>query len=80
MSAHGGQPTSVAFMKACSPLGSHQAFTSDHNPQGHADTERGIRTLKEACLWLREWTCPFALVSALEAWIDDNKAHSLHFA
>jgi hypothetical protein len=57
-SDHGCQPTSVAFMRACSALGIQQAFTSDHNPKGHADTERMIRTLKEECLWRHKWTSP----------------------
>ena len=59
MSDNGCQPTSVAFMRACSTLGIQQAFTSYHNPKGNADTERVIRTLKEECLWLHEWTSPF---------------------
>jgi putative transposase len=80
MSDNGCQPTSLAFMEACSTLESHQAFTSDHNPKGNADTERVIRTLKEECLWLQEWTCPFTLVSALAAWIDDDNEHYLHSA
>jgi hypothetical protein len=40
-------------------LGIQQACTSDHNPKGNAATERVIRTLTEACLWLHEWTGPF---------------------
>ena len=51
-------------MKACSTLSIHQAFTSYHYPKGNADTERVIRTLKEECLGLQEWTCPFALIQA----------------
>ena len=54
MSDNGCQPTSTAFMRACGSLEIQQAFTSDHNPKGHADTERVMRTLKEACLWLHE--------------------------
>jgi hypothetical protein len=42
-------------------------LTSDNHPNGNADTERVMRTLKEACLWLTEWTCPFELITALEA-------------
>src|SRR5918999_947113 len=53
-----GQLHSVAFLEACRALQIHQAFTSDNNPKGNADTERFMRTLKEECLWLREWTCP----------------------
>jgi hypothetical protein len=57
-----------------------QAFTSDNNSKGNADTERVRRTLKEEGLWLREWTCPFALVRALESRITDYNAHYLHSA
>ena len=80
MSDNGCQPTSLAFMEACSTLEIHQAFTSYNNPKGNADTERVIRTLKEECLWLQEWTCPFALARALKTWIDDYNEHYLHSA
>jgi transposase InsO family protein len=69
MSDHGCQPTAIAFIEACSTLGLQQTFTSDHNPTGNADPERMMRTLKEECLWLNEWTSPFELSRALETWI-----------
>jgi putative transposase len=78
MSDNGCQPTALAFMKACSTLGIQQAFTSYHNPKGNADTERVMRTLKEECLWLSEWTSPFALMRALERWIAHYNEHYLH--
>jgi putative transposase len=78
MSDHGCQPTAIAVMEACSGLGIQQAFTSDNTPKGNADTERVMRTLKEACLWLNEWTSPFELGRALEAWITDDNEHYLH--
>jgi transposase InsO family protein len=80
MSDNGCQPTSLAFMRACATLEIHQAFTSYNNPKGNADTERCIRTLKEECLWLHEWTCPFALISAVGAWIDNYNEHYPHSA
>ena len=80
MSDNGCQPTSRAFMEACSALGIQQAFTSYNNPKGNADTERLMRTLKEECLWLQEWTCPFALVSALGAWMPTYNERYLHSA
>jgi putative transposase len=80
MSDNGCQPTSVAFMKACSTLGVYQAFTSYNNPKGNADTERLMRTLKEECLWLQEWTCPLELVEALTRWINQYNEHYLHSA
>jgi len=70
MSDTGCQPTSVAFMKTCATVGITQAFTSYNNPTGNADTERLMRTLKEALLWLREWTSPVELEQAVAPWVD----------
>ena len=78
MSDNGCQPTSLAFMKACHTLGVVQAFTSDHNPEGNADTERLMRTLKEELLWLREWTSPLELERALATWIEWYNTRYLH--
>jgi putative transposase len=80
MSDNGCQPTSMAFMQACNILGIHQVFTSYNNPKGNADTERVIRTLKEECLWLHEWTSPVTLARALGRWMDDYNEHYLHSA
>jgi putative transposase len=71
MRDNGCQLTSLTFMQACSTLGIQQAFTSDNNPQGHADTERVMRTFKEACLWLQKWTSP----CTLQVWIADDNEH-----
>jgi putative transposase len=80
MSDNGCQPTSISFMKACSTLGVHQAFTSYGNPKGNADTERFMRTMKEECLWLREWTSYNELVKDLENWIEYYNGQYLHSA
>jgi putative transposase len=76
----GCQPTSVAFLAACSTVEIQPVCTSDHNPKGHADPERFRRTLKEECCWLKEWTCPFALTAALKAWITTDNEQYLHSA
>jgi putative transposase len=78
MSANGCQPTSTSFMRACGTFGVQQAFTGYNNSKANADTKRVMRTLKEECLWLQEWTCPFTVVSALEMWIGDHNEHYLH--
>ena len=78
MSDNGCQPTSVAFMRTCGQLGIQQAFTSYSNPKGNADTERSIRTLKEECLWLREWPSPFAVGDALAQWFEQFNVSYLH--
>jgi putative transposase len=57
MRDNGCQPTSTTFMRACGTLGPVGLDQLSH-PRGHADTERVIRTLKEACLWRHEWPCP----------------------
>lgn len=80
MSDNGCQPTTVAFMKACATLGITHAFTSYNNPKGNADTERLMRTLKEALLWLREWTSLQQLEQALETWIAWYNTRYLHSA
>jgi putative transposase len=78
MSDHRCQPPSLACMQACHTLEIHQAFTSDNNPTGNADTERMRRTLKEECLGLTEWSSPSELIRALEAWISYYNEHYLH--
>ena len=71
ISDNGCQPTSQAFMKACSILGIKQIFTSWNNPKGNADTERLMRTLKEDLIWPREWDYPFELERAIKTWIQN---------
>jgi len=56
-------------MKACSELKIKQIFTTWNNPKGNADTERLFRTLKEDLVWPNEWTSPFQLQAALDAWV-----------
>lgn len=80
MSDNGCQPTSISFMKACGTLDIHQAFTSYGNPKGNADTERFMRTMKEECLWLTEWTSYNELVKDLENWIEYYNGQYLHSA
>ncbi|NBV83421.1 hypothetical protein EBR57_04795 [bacterium] len=69
ISDNGCQPTATAFMKACSELKIKQIFTTWNNPKGNADTERFFRTIKEDLIWPNEWTSPFQLQAALDAWL-----------
>jgi transposase InsO family protein len=78
MSDNGCQPTSIVFMKACSTMEIHRAFTSDNNPKGHADTERCIRTLKEEGLRFQKWTCPLELMRSFTCWVAHDNEHDLH--
>lgn len=69
MGDNGSQPPSVGFLTACSAPEIQSTLTSDHSPKGNADSERFMRTLKEEGFWLKGWTCPFALIASLNAWI-----------
>jgi transposase InsO family protein len=80
MSDNGSQPTSIRFMKSCSRLAVHQAFTSYNNPKGNADTERMMRTMKEELLWLREWPGAMALTAELDRWVEYYNESYLHSA
>lgn len=80
MSDNGSQPTSEKFMKACSFLGVHQAFTSYNNPKGNADTERLMRTIKEELIWLREWHDSYELATAVGEWVKQYNENYLHSA
>lgn len=78
MSDNGCQPTAVRFMAECSQMGVHQAFTAYNNPKGNADTERFMRTMKEECLWLQEWTCLNHIESEVAQWINYYNTQYLH--
>ena len=76
ISDHGCQPTSTAFMKACSELGIRQIFASYSNPKGNADTERVIRTIKEDLVWIKEFDSVAKFEAALKQW---QKAYNEDF-
>ena len=80
MSDNGCQPTAIDFMAACRHLDIDQAFTSYNNPKGNADTERLIRTMKEECLWLSDWTSSFDLVGEFASWVKSYNNTYLHSA
>lgn len=80
MSDNGSQPTSLRFMKACSRMEIHQAFTSYNNPKGNADTERMMRTLKEELIWLKQWSNPMEVADVLATWIREYNERYLHSA
>ena len=70
ISDNGCQPTSQEFNRSCSLMDIQQIFTSFNNPKGNADTERFMRTMKEECVWLKQWKTPQHLKTELEAWIN----------
>jgi transposase InsO family protein len=70
MSDNGCKPTSVRLMKLCRAMDISQAFTSDKNPQGNADTERFMRILKKEMTWINEWDSRQAFIAV---WISESK-------
>ena len=78
MSDNGCQPTSISFMKTCSTLNVHQAFTSYNNPKGNADTERFMRTFKEELVWLKDWNNPLLFIKEARQWFEHYNHHYLH--
>ena len=78
MSDNGCKPTSERFMRDCSAMRIHQAFTSYNNPKCNADTERLMRTLKEELIWLKEWDSPFELGKELDKWVRYYNNEYLH--
>jgi len=72
VSDNGSQPTSVSFMRDTAELGIQQIFCSYDNPRGNAETERVIRTIKEECLWLNEFSSFEQARAALDEWIRED--------
>ena len=70
MSDNGRQSTSLSFMKVCSNQEVEQVRTSCNKPEGSADTESMIRTIKEELLWLRERENERELVHELDKWVE----------
>lgn len=80
MSDNGCQPSSGQFKAECNNLGIEQVFTAYNNPKGNADTERFMRTLKEECLWLQEWSGLSQVKKELEQWFEEYNTGYLHSA
>lgn len=67
-SDHGPQYTSDTAAKLCKAWGLEHTFAPVGRPTGNALAERTIRTLKEECIWLRDWTSLAELEAALAEW------------
>jgi transposase InsO family protein len=80
ISDNGCQPTSGAYIKACSQLNIKQIFTTWNNPKGNADTERVFRTLKEDLVWTHDWQLPFQFQQDFDQWVNDYNTDFLHQA
>lgn len=65
---HGPQYTGQDCADLCQEWGLNHTLAAVGRPTGNAGTERVIRTLKEECIWLRDWKNRQELEAALEAW------------
>jgi transposase InsO family protein len=70
VSDNGSQPTSEAFMKACSVMEIKQIFASYSNPKGNADTERVIKTAKNDFVWGNEFSSPIHFAEEFTCWVE----------
>ena len=65
---HGPQYTGGDCEELCKRWGLDHTFAPVGRPTGNAVTERVIRTMKEECIWLRDWNSIAELQAALDAW------------
>ena len=68
LSDHGPQYTGADCANLCTEWNADQLFAPVGRPTGNAVAERVIRTMKEECVWLRDWTSAIELQQALDAW------------
>jgi len=65
---HGPQYTGADCDELCKRWNLDHTLAPVGRPTGNAVAERVIRTMKEECIWLRDWTSLAELQSALDAW------------
>lgn len=65
---HGPQYTSDTTARVCKAWGINHTFAPVGRPTGNALAERTIRTMKEECIWLRDWDTLTELEAALAEW------------
>lgn len=65
---HGPQYTGHDAEDLCAAWGVTHTFAPVGRPTGNAVAERTIRTMKEECIWLRDWPDAETLRVALVAW------------
>ena len=67
-SDHGPQYTGADCRAMCQEWGISHSFAPVARPTGNAVSERVIRTMKEECIWLRDWESAAELRAALGDW------------
>ena len=65
---HGPQYTGADCAELCTRWNLDHTLAPVGRPTGNAVAERVIRTMKEECIWLRDWTSLAELQRELDAW------------
>lgn len=65
---HGPQYTGADCEELCKRWSVDHTLAPVGRPTGNAVAERVIRTMKEECIWLRDWTSIIELQAALDEW------------
>ena len=66
---HGTQYTAADCEDLCNEWNLKHLFAPVARPTGNSVAERFIRTIKEECIWLRDWTSAAELQEHLTAWL-----------
>lgn len=77
-SDHGPQYTGSDCEDLCTEWNIHHTMSGIGRPTGNAVAERVIRTMKEECIWLRDWRSRAELEAALTTWrqkYNDERPH-----
>jgi putative transposase len=75
---HGPQYTSVLCEQVCGWWRLDHTFAPIGQPTGNSVAERFIRTIKEECVWLRDWRSAAELQAALDAFRLAYNEHRPH--
>lgn len=75
---HGPQYTGVVAEEMCRHWGLDHTLAPVGRPTGNAVAERVIRTMKEECIWLRDWNNLAELEIALALWQADYNERRPH--
>lgn len=75
---HGPQYTGGDCEDLCAEWNIHHTMSRIGRPTGNAVAERVIRTMKEECIWLRDWRSLAELEAALTTWQEKYNTERPH--
>jgi putative transposase len=79
-SDNGPQFTGYDCEQLCKSWDLEQTFSPPGRPTGNSVVERLIRTMKEECIWQRDWESIDQLRAALDAWVEAYDTQRPHQA